>query len=188
MTTVIKLGGSLLAVDALPACLDAVVRQQGNIVLVPGGGGFADQVREMQRQYGFNDVAAHRMALLAMQQMAVLFNSIRPDFRLLDSVAKLKTATGITIWLPQVAELDAAGVASSWDITSDSLAAWLAGQLRADELLLVKSATIAETASLADLQQQQIVDAAFLEFAEKYSGRIKVLNKADFKSMGLDLI
>jgi aspartokinase-like uncharacterized kinase len=185
---VVKLGGSLLAADALPACLHAVGQLKGRVVLVPGGGAFADQVREMQRQYGFDDVAAHRMALLAMQQMALLINSLQPGFTLLDSVAKLKSANGVSIWLPQVAELDAAAVDNSWEVTSDSLAAWLAAELAADELLLVKSATIAETASLADLQQQQIVDAAFLAFAEKYSGRIKVLNKADFKSMGLDLI
>ncbi|MDD4915680.1 MAG: uridylate kinase [Methylococcales bacterium] len=180
MMRVVKLGGSLLAADALPACLDAVQRLDGLNILTPGGGAFADQVRTLQRQYGFDDVAAHRMALLAMQQMAVLFNSLKPGFALLDTVAKLKTVTGTAIWLPQAAELDAAGVAASWDVTSDSLAAWLAGQLAADELILVKSAAIARPHTLADLQRQGVVDAAFRHFADGLDSRIRVVGKTEF--------
>jgi aspartokinase-like uncharacterized kinase len=76
--------------------------------------------------------------------------------------------------------LDAAGVAASWDITSDSLAAWLAGQLAADELVIVKSAKITEPYTLSGLQQQQILDAAFTQFADLLTCKIQVLNKDSF--------
>ncbi len=177
---VIKLGGSLLLAEALPACLAAVSRLPGCTIIVPGGGAFAEQVRRQQVLHCFDEVAAHRMAILAMQQMALVMQSLRPDFLLFSSVADFSSIVGAMIWSPAVAELDSAGIASSWDITSDSLAAWLAGQLQADELMLVKSAQVAGDATLAELQALGILDAGFLGFAERLTCPITVLNQRDF--------
>ena len=177
---VIKLGGSLLPAEALPACLAAVARLPGCTVIVPGGGAFAEQVRIQQALHHFDDVAAHRMAILAMQQMALLMQSVRPDFPLLSSIADFSSTLGAAIWSPAVAELDSAGIAPSWDITSDSLAAWLAWRLQGDELILVKSAQVASDAALAKLQAQDILDPGFLAFAERLDCPITVLNQRDF--------
>ncbi|WP_415880535.1 uridylate kinase [Methylomonas sp. TEB] len=180
MTCVIKLGGSLLETAALPACLAAIANRAGPIVIVPGGGPFAEQVRIAQSQWGFDDVAAHRMAILAMQQMAWLMNSLMPEFAVIADAARLacaEQANSIVIWSPQVEQLDKANIAASWDITSDSLAAWLAGFIEADELIIVKSAQIPDHASLPDLQQQGILDAAFLRFTAQTHYKITVMNK-----------
>ena len=69
---VVKLGGSLSQSDALVKCLNSVEQNyQGRaVVIVPGGGAFADQVRLTQQRWQFDDKTAHRMAILAMQQMA----------------------------------------------------------------------------------------------------------------------
>jgi len=180
MLRVIKLGGSLLTAEALPACLAAVARLPGCTIVVPGGGAFAEQVRIQQVLHGFDDVAAHRMALLAMQQMALVMHGLQPDFSLLFSVAGFSPSLGAAIWSPSAAELDNAGIPASWDITSDSLAAWLAGRLEADQLLLVKSAVVANDATLPELQAHGIIDAGFLGFAERLACPINVLNHRDF--------
>ena len=67
MAVVVKLGGSLGAAGTLALWL-AAVREHGGgrAVIAPGGGAFADAVRVAQRRDGFSDVAAHRMAILAM--------------------------------------------------------------------------------------------------------------------------
>lgn len=182
MIRVVKLGGSLLEASALPACLDAVERFGGHTLIVPGGGLFAEQVRIAQRLWRFDDVAAHRMAILAMRQMALLFNSLKPDFVLFDTLAELGGLPRVAIWSPRPDELDDAGIAAGWDVTSDSLAAWLAGQANADALLLVKSAAIDTDATLAELQQQGIVDAAFNRFAAPLRCPITVINKDRFLS------
>lgn len=182
MITVIKLGGSLLSASALPACLNAVERYPGNILLVPGGGVFADQVRAAQRQWGFDDVAAHRMAILAMRQMALLFNSLKPEFALFDSVLTITSLPKVAVWSPNIDELDEAGIVPSWDITSDSLAAWLAGWVKANALLLVKACPVAENVALADLQQQGVIDAKFLAFVAGVSFKTTVINKDRFLS------
>ena len=180
MLRVIKLGGSLLLAEALPACLATVARLPGCNIVVPGGGVFAEQVRIQQALHRFDDVAAHRMALLAMQQMAVLLQSLQPDFSLLHCVADFCYTVGSAIWSPLPVELDNAGIAPSWDITSDSLAAWLAGRLQADQLVLVKSAPVAGQAQLPDLQAQGVLDAGFLSFAKQLACPITVLNQRDF--------
>lgn len=64
---VVKLGGSLAASDRLPDWLRSLAGRS-DLVLVPGGGPFADQVRAMQARWGFDDATAHHLALLAMEQ------------------------------------------------------------------------------------------------------------------------
>lgn len=182
MITVIKLGGSLLNAKVLPECLDAVAGCSGNVLIVPGGGVFADQVRAAQQRWGFSDAVAHGMAILAMQQMALLINSLKPEFKLLRSISNLAVLPKVVVWAPDSDELDMAGIPASWDITSDSLAAWLAGQVGAHELVLVKSCTVPESADLAELQRQGVIDAGFLKFAKLSVYNINVVNYEVFLS------
>src|SRR5215510_16371000 len=66
--TVVKLGGSYAHAAELKPWLAAIAACAGHVVLVPGGGPFADAVREAQARMGFDDRVAHRMALTAMAQ------------------------------------------------------------------------------------------------------------------------
>jgi aspartokinase-like uncharacterized kinase len=141
---VIKVGGGLLAhpddlVDALVAIANAAERLR--VVVVPGGGPFADTVRDIDRHLGLTDDEAHWMALLAMDQYAYVLATRLEGSTLVDTrEAVLSTLTGARI--PVVAPYrwlrDADPLPHSWDITSDSLSAWMAGNLGAEHLLLVK--------------------------------------------------
>lgn len=182
MIRVIKLGGSLLESEVLAACLDRVESVSMRTLVVPGGGAFAEQVRIEQRRLGFGDVAAHRMAILAMAQMALLFNALKPDFPLFSDLADIARLPRVAIWSPDWADLDRAGVESSWDLTSDSLAAWLAGQVDADELIVVKAAPVASDASLEQLTQQGIIDRGFRRVAASARYKISVINQHRFIS------
>ncbi|MDD2724067.1 MAG: uridylate kinase [Methylovulum sp.] len=182
---VIKLGGSLTQSGAVLACLDTIGKNyQGRaVVIVPGGGGFADQVRLSQQAWRFDDQTAHAMAILAMQQMALLFHSLKKQFMLVPSVAAIGqrlAETNIVIWSPDVAELDQAGIPASWDITSDSLAAWLANTLSAEALVLVKSAAIDMQLTWQELARQGIVDNAFEHFAAQAVFPITLINARQF--------
>ena len=134
------------------------------MIIVPGGGDFADTVRKAQLQWGFDDRSAHEMAILAMQQMAVLIKSLQPQWLLVSRTDQIEPDAGVTIWSPQITELDRAGIPASWQVTSDSLSAWLAGVIAADELLLLKSTPIQPDLELDVLQQQGVVDQAFHNF------------------------
>ncbi|MBL1264011.1 uridylate kinase [Candidatus Methylomicrobium oryzae] len=177
---VVKLGGSLEAAGTLADCLAAIERKFAGraVAVVPGGGLFADRVRAAQQRWRFSDSTAHRMAIVAMQQMALLCNGLKPDWRIISRVADFGRFTGISIWSPDPDELDKAGVPATWDITSDSLAAWLAGRLSAEELILVKSAAIDAGTSLAELAERQVVDKAFCAYLADARFKITLINQS----------
>ena len=166
--TVVKLGGSHAFAPHLKEWIDAIAAQAGNIVVVPGGGPFADAVRDAQPRIGFDDAAAHRMALLAMEQYGCALASLSGALVLADSTAAIGRAVKaakVPVWLPTRMALAAREIPWSWDVTSDSLAAWLAGRLGARRLVLVKHVTPAEkSVSTKDLAVRGIVDPAFPRF------------------------
>ena len=101
--TIVKLGGSLIDAPELRRWLASIAESQGACLVVPGGGPFADTVRATQQALGFDDLAAHRMAILAMQQYGLLLRSIEPRLRLVESaedIAKLMRDHASGIWLP----------------------------------------------------------------------------------------
>lgn len=178
---VIKLGGSLCHSDVLIDCLNAVEKNYRGraVVIVPGGGAFADQVRLAQQRWSFDDNTAHRMAVLAMQQTALMFQGLKPGWVIADTVAAIQDRAGeknIVVWSPDIVELDEAGVPASWDISSDSLAAWLAKTVSAAELILIKSAPIDPALSLQQLAKQNIVDNAFCGFVAEAAFKIRIVN------------
>ena len=175
---VVKLGGSLLSSGALPGCLQRLAAWRGPILLAPGGGVFADQVRLMQQRYAFDDRAAHYMAILAMQQMAYLCQALQPGFKLCENLTDLP-AVGVCIWSPQIAQLDQAGIPASWRVTSDSLAAWAAAEINAEQLILVKAAHIDAGAGWPALQEQGVVDAAFADFAGRLRCPVRIIHQDD---------
>ncbi|MCF6251146.1 MAG: uridylate kinase [Methylococcaceae bacterium] len=182
---VIKLGGSLMDDTAiLTLCLNTIEQKsKEHIVIVPGGGMFADQVRSVQKQWGFDDNIAHHMAILAMQQMALLYKSIAQSFFLAENISAIQKALvnhATIIWSPDIRELNSSHVKPSWDVTSDSLSAWLANQLMAEELILVKSAEIPLELSIQDMQIQGLLDMAFNEFTKNSSYKITLINKHRF--------
>ena len=165
--TVIKLGGSHAFAPHLKDWIEAIGACAGRIVVVPGGGPFADAVRDAQARMGFDDGAAHHMALLAMEQYGCTLASGRKEFTLAASHAAIDRAVAakqVPVWLPTHMVL-AADIPASWEITSDSLAAWLATKLGARRLLLVKHVEAAAPAArVQDLVARGVVDPAFPRF------------------------
>jgi len=165
---VVKLGGSHAFSPDLAAWLDALLRAAGRVVIVPGGGPFADAVRAAQPVMRFDERAAHRMALLAMEQFGCALAGVRPALRLAETAAAIRAALAagaVPVWAPARMALAAKDVPASWEVTSDSLAAWLAGALGAKLLLMVKSTATPEgPVRAADLAAHGIVDPLFPRF------------------------
>jgi hypothetical protein len=143
VATVVKLGGGLLKTSSLDAVLDVVrdVARERRVLIVPGGGPFADAVRDVDRRLGLSDDTAHWMAILAMDQYAHLIASRLPDGVVVGGADEIAVALdegrtpviAPSSWLREDDPLP-----HTWDVTSDSIAAWVAGQLGAERLVLVK--------------------------------------------------
>lgn len=161
---VVKLGGSLVENDRIGGAIDIVARASRRIVVVPGGGVFADTVRRSQEDFHFSDEAAHRMAILAMHQTAVLLMDLQPRFVGADSLATMRAIWrkgGIPVWLPLKMCEDDNQIPADWSVTSDGLAARLAERLRGSSVLLVKSRRASPEATAFDLARDDLVDPIF---------------------------
>jgi 5-(aminomethyl)-3-furanmethanol phosphate kinase len=121
--TVVKVGGGL-GDDALPGLCAALgeLGRRHSLLVVPGGAAFADAVRDIDRRYGLSADVAHRMAILGMEQFGWLLSELIPETRVL---------------LPAGLPLDE--LPASWQVTSDSIAAWVADRVGAERLVLVKA-------------------------------------------------
>jgi aspartokinase-like uncharacterized kinase len=166
--TVFKLGGSFAFSPRLRDWIAALAACSGSAVIVPGGGPFAEAVREMQGPMGFDDRAAHRMGLLAMEQYGWAIASLDERLWPVDSLESIRQGLAedkVPVWLPARMALGEAAIPASWDVTSDSLAAWLAGMIGAERLVLVKHVeTTEKTVRAAELAAGHVVDRAFVDF------------------------
>jgi aspartokinase-like uncharacterized kinase len=141
---VVKLGGGVLAsVEAADAVLEALraAAQSCRLLVVPGGGPFADVVRDIDRRFGLSDDAAHWMAVLAMDQHAHLITGRLADAEMVSEpreIAGAIDAHRIPVLAPWRWLRATDPLPHSWDVTSDSIAAWVAGCVGARRLVLVK--------------------------------------------------
>lgn len=190
---IIKLGGSLLGSTELAHWLALITKfGDGKVLIVPGGGVFADAVREAQKISNVSDAVAHELALLAMDQFGLLLAGM--NHMLVTANSELEIAErgwqhrGI-VWLPSKMVLADDSIAKSWDVTSDSLCAWLANKLDADQLILVKSKPLEayrseESISLQHLVEDELIDRQFISFIKQKTSnngyQAWVLNKVDY--------
>lgn len=159
---VIKFGGSLSQSACLADWLDALARRP--CIIVPGGGLFADAVREAQNRHAFDDRVAHDLAIRAMGLYGRMLLGMAPKISRAESIAALtqrRDPESACLWLPDPEETCLQQLKASWDVTSDTIAATLALELEIPELVLVKSLTLAqEPLSLQSATDQGLVDPA----------------------------
>jgi 5-(aminomethyl)-3-furanmethanol phosphate kinase len=162
---VLKIGGSLAETGRLKDLLALIADAKRPVVVVPGGGGFAQKVRDLQNALRFDDKSAHRLAMLGMHQMAEMYFTLDPRFAAadsLDGIARILDIGGLTpVWMPlQMCQTDPE-IPTDWSITSDGLAARLAERMGAAPLVLLKSVDVTPGETAADLARGGVVDAVF---------------------------
>ena len=137
---VVKVGGSLAERPArlhrLMETLGVAARRH-RLVVVPGGGSFAEEVRHADRRFHLGDSAAHWMAILAMDQYGYLLARLAPGAALVRTRREL-VAGRLNVLAPSAWLRRADPLPHSWAVTSDSIAAWVARALGARRLMLVK--------------------------------------------------
>ncbi|CAG0970271.1 5-(aminomethyl)-3-furanmethanol phosphate kinase [Methylophilaceae bacterium] len=181
---VIKLGGSLLGSPELNGWLDVIARHgDGKIVIVPGGGILADAVRESQMMSGISDLVAHKMAVMAMDQYGILLAGLNPELVTASSeleIAERGWQHRAIVWLPSSMVIAEERIPTTWETTSDSLAAWLANRLNADHLVLVKShRPVMDQISLERLTKDGYVDEHFGDYIVGQNFNTWVMGKQD---------
>lgn len=167
---VVKIGGSLAQDPLLVDWLEQLnALGGGRVVIVPGGGGFADTARLAQAEWHLDDVVAHNMAILGMGQFAFLLQGLCPDLVLAADELELERTvhTGrVAVWMPLGLLHREASELTNWDVTSDSLSLWLANRLNAERVILVKSCAIPPEGTWEAHAEAGIVDRRFPSMAQ----------------------
>jgi (4-(4-[2-(gamma-L-glutamylamino)ethyl]phenoxymethyl)furan-2-yl)methanamine synthase len=141
---VVKIGGGVLAqAECFGAVLSAVAdaSRERRVLVVPGGGPFADAVRAVDSRLRLSDDTAHWMAVLAMDQYAHLIAARLAGGTLVANCRDMRMALDagrVPVLAPSQWLREADPLPHSWDVTSDSIAAWIAGAVGARRLVLVK--------------------------------------------------
>jgi len=187
---VVKLGGSLLeaepgTVPPVMTWLEMIAKASRAVVLVPGGGAFADAVRREQARLGLSDTLAHRMALFAMHQGALaLVGLAPPGARLVAAASRAAIADAhakrrTPVWQPlPMVDRDGA-LPEDWTVTSDGLAAWLAREIQASAVVLVKSCRVPQGADVHALADSRVVDPVFADIVSASGLRWLVAGPGD---------
>ena len=186
---VVKIGGSSAASPDLKRWVRAIERSTRPVVVVPGGGPFANTVRRYQPRIGFDDEAAHEMAILAMEQFGCALVSL--GTRMVKAAHEKEIgdaidAGSIPVWMPFDSVLRDPELEKDWTVTSDSLSAWLAGRLANAKLCLVKQIDLPPDSALDALVGAQIVDESFCHLLRPQTS-LFVAGPSDLPSAGLRL-
>jgi aspartokinase-like uncharacterized kinase len=170
---VVKVGGSLGrgGRSRLRAILRSLFREsrRASVLIVPGGGVFADLVRDERRRHRIDAVAAHLMALRAVDQFGLLLAALHPRAEAvadLAAAARARRRGRIPVLLPARLVERSPTLERTFRLTSDSIAAWVAARTRASRLLVLKSVrgldrSLAPGDRFGDLQRRGVLDPLF---------------------------
>ena len=166
---VVKVGGSLL-----PEAGSIVSTLEGSgrpLLVVPGGGPFARLVRSMN----LPDEPSHWMAILAMDQFGWYMAASG-----LPVTHEVSLPRRVEILLPYRVLRDRDPLPHTWDVTSDTIAAWVASELGIDLLILKSVNGITREGALVPRVMETMaceeVDPCLIPFALVHRVRTTILN------------
>lgn len=185
---VVKIGGSHATDRArLDRIADAVATTASRVVIVPGGGPFADAVRAAQSALAYSDRLAHGQALAAMTLFAEVLTDLYRPLVMAATRGEIDAAHAagrVPVFRPDRLISGGGGLEVGWHVTSDSVAAWLAFELSASGLVLVKSADGPHLSGAGPLADTGLVDAAFPEHAGRLACPVRVVGPAALDRLG----
>ncbi len=183
---VVKIGGSLYQNDILPQWLAMLAELSADVVIVAGGGPFADQVRAASQRWALSEAGAHDMAILAMQQFTYLMRDLEPRLTITEDA---RQGEGARLWAPSQLLLPG-GIANdtlerSWQTTSDTISAWLANEIGASRLCLIKSKKL-EDSDVNNWKKTDLVDNNFSKLALNLTIPIDIYHALDVAAFARD--
>ena len=186
MKRVIKIGGSLLKSSSLVEQLShwQEKNEPAHTLAIVGGGDLVNAIREIDQATQLDRVDTHWLCVELLRKTCEIMKQ-RLDWPVME------TATGLQNWIdhpdlrPTISLLqvdtfyrrpqdsqkikgkesqtrtEPISLPESWDTTTDAIAAVLAKQIGATELILLKSCRVDQSLTLAQLAEAEIVDRSF---------------------------
>lgn len=138
MVTVVKIGGSLFPKYTKELC-EYLTKSEEKLVLVNGGGTLANNIREFNKINSFSEDINHWNAIKCMD---IIGNFIADENKDIIPITDLKEIESIhkSNKIPLILTYELMRkedpLKHSWDVTSDSIACWIANKINAKLLIL----------------------------------------------------
>jgi len=145
------------------------------IIIIPGGGSFANFIRRIYNQLKFTEEIAHWMGIISMNYNGLELSKKFPNLQVVESYEKLKeNRKNICIFLPYEFIKENDELPHSWDVTSDSISLFVGKQLELNECYLIK-----DVDGVLNKKNQVIKEISTSEFRNmKKAGKlIKVIHE-----------
>ncbi|NVM44730.1 MAG: hypothetical protein HWN79_07420 [Candidatus Lokiarchaeota archaeon] len=142
---IFKIGGNILenskniesTITQLTRLYEENILQR--IILIPGGGSYANFIRKLDEELKLGDDLAHWMAIYSMNYNGIELNRRYPELELIEDLKAFQDSKKIfCIFLPYNYLRKNDNLPHNWDVTSDSIALYIAVQLRFNKCFLIK--------------------------------------------------
>ena len=135
MEWVVKIGGSLFPEYSIKLASALVGR---NVLIICGGGEFANQIRTYHNKMNFSPSAGHQTAILCMDIIGMLLADKVNDLETVKSLEEAKKVLEygkLPVLLPSILLEEQDPLEHSWRVTSDSISLYISDQLKAKLLI-----------------------------------------------------
>lgn len=144
-TAVFKIGGRILEkqlnINSTISQLNQLYRDKTleKILLIPGGGSYANFIRYLDKTLDLGDDLSHWMAIHSMNYNGKLLGKKFSELTCVETLKKLNNSKSIfAIFLPYETLRREDELPHNWDVTSDSITLYIAYKLGLQECFLIK--------------------------------------------------
>ena len=179
-TALFKIGGKILDdFDNLSSTISQLAQlfKEGflkRIILIPGGGSFANFIRKAYSELKFTEEIAHWMGIISMNYNGIELNKRFPSLQIIENFKALKRENKIfCIFLPYEFIKENDRLPHNWDVTSDSISLFIANKLELDECYFIK-----DIDGILNNENQIIKEISVLDFKTmKEAGNLAEIDK-----------
>lgn len=142
---IFKIGGKLIEnrnnLESTMNQLTQLYEQEiiSKIIIIPGGGSYANFIRILDNELNLGDDLAHWMAVYSMNYNGIELNRNYPEIDCIDDFKKLQVIKKkFCIFLPATYLRNNDDLPHNWEVTSDSIAFYIACKLQLNLCFLIK--------------------------------------------------
>ena len=189
---VVKLDGALAHDDTLQDWVEEISTVGGGrVIIVPGRWQGAEFVDKMKARWHLDRLVTHNMLLLTGAQYGLLISSMAPQISpVLDArhVRQTLQRGGVALWMPLSLMRNIPDHMTDSTISSDSIAAWLARNLNAERLVLIKGRPFGSSTDVEHHIRDGVLDDGFRKYADQLACPVTLLHKSELSRFHLMLL
>ena len=143
---IFKIGGKILENSAnLKSTLSQLIQLfeekiLQKIIIIPGGGSFANFVRRLDEDLQIGDDLAHWYAIYSMNYNGIILNEKYPNIEIIENLKIIQESKQIfCVFLPYNFLRKDDFLPHNWDVTSDAIALYVASKLEISQCFLIKN-------------------------------------------------